>query len=113
MLRSISFFYDPDIFTPKPLMFMKTKTVAFIKSIYFLFLLCLISLRSSAQSGYDKIRLSAFYQRQEYDEAINYLQSVENMNQQSASFNTDLAYSFYMNERYEEAKKYFQKRNVQ
>ncbi|MEJ0105341.1 MAG: tetratricopeptide repeat protein [Bacteroidota bacterium] len=66
-------------------------------------------LNSQAQDGYDKVKLAGYYQKQDFEEAINFLKSYEDRNEESVSFNTDMGYALYMNEQYDEAKTYFQK----
>jgi len=67
------------------------------------------ALNIQAQDGYDKVKLAGYYQKQDFDEAINFLKSYEGRNEESVSFNTDMGYALFMNEQYDEAKTYFQK----
>ncbi|MGC4037113.1 MAG: tetratricopeptide repeat protein [Chitinophagaceae bacterium] len=66
-------------------------------------------LNVAAQNGYDQLKLSEFYKKQDYDGAIHLLKSVESANENRASFNADLGYSFFMNEQYNEAIACFRK----
>ena len=90
-------------------LFMKTKTRL---SVYLCCLSGLLTTRAlniQAQDGYDKVKLAGYYQKQDFDEAINFLKSYEGRNEESVSFNTDMGYALFMNEQYDEAKIYFQK----
>ena len=63
--------------------------------------------------GYSKEKLAEYYQKQDYEEAISFLKSVESQNEPLVSFNTDMGYALFMNEQFDEAKGYFQKAFLQ
>jgi Tfp pilus assembly protein PilF len=69
----------------------------------------LITVNIGAQTGYSKEKLAEYYQKQDYEDAINFLKSIENQNEAIISFNTDMGYALFMNDQFAEAKLYFEK----
>jgi tetratricopeptide (TPR) repeat protein len=55
------------------------------------------------QGLYDRNRVSESFQRQDYDNVIQYLQSSDLAQDTSARLKTDLGYAYFMNEQYREA----------
>ena len=67
------------------------------------------SSKLAAQTGYDKASLGDFYQKQDFEGAVQYLKSIEGKDTETLSYNKDLGYALYMNEDYKEAKRCFEK----
>ncbi|HEX2631099.1 MAG TPA: tetratricopeptide repeat protein, partial [Chitinophagaceae bacterium] len=67
-----------------------------------LFTLCL-----SAQTGYDRNKLIAFYQDQDYGRAVEYLLPFASTAGDPVQYHNDLGYSYFMNEQPEEALRSF------
>lgn len=59
-----------------------------------------------AQKNYDRSQLAVFFQNQEYEQAINYLQSVE-AGDTNMQYKADLGYAYFMDEQYNESKNQF------
>jgi tetratricopeptide (TPR) repeat protein len=76
-------------------------------------ILFLVAVNLEAQMPYNKEKLAEYYQKQDYEDAILFLKSVESQNETIFSFNTDMGYALFMNEQFEEAKGYFQKAFLQ
>jgi tetratricopeptide (TPR) repeat protein len=79
---------------------MKTITGFIIVNLFF-------TLHLSAQTGYDRNKLIAFYQDQEYGRAIEYLLPFDATAPDRVQFYNDLGYSYFMNEQPDEALRAF------
>lgn len=66
-----------------------------------------LSFSSFGQNSYDRNQLSLFYQNQEFDKAINYLQANSPV-QDNSQYNADLGYAFFMDDQLELSKKEFE-----
>lgn len=66
-----------------------------------------LSFSSFGQNGYDRNQLSLFYQNQEFEKAINYLQANSPV-QDNSQYNVDLGYAFFMNDELDLSKKEFE-----
>ena len=92
---------------------MSSKNRLFVTSVVLPVTFFLVHTNLGAQVGYNKEKLADYYQKQDYEEAINFLKSVEAKNEGVVSFNTDIGYALFMNDQIEEAKLYFQKAFLQ
>ncbi|MES1219229.1 MAG: CDC27 family protein [Bacteroidota bacterium] len=66
------------------------------------------SLKISAQDGYDKLKLTTYYQKQDFEGAVQYLESFSGEKGGTPSFHKDMGYALYMNDEYKEAKPNFE-----
>lgn len=66
-----------------------------------------LSFSSFGQNGYDRNQLSLFYQNQEFEKAINYLQANSPV-QDNIQYKVDLGYAFFMNDELDLSKKEFE-----
>jgi tetratricopeptide (TPR) repeat protein len=66
-----------------------------------------LSFSSFGQNGYDRNQLSLFYQNQEFEKAINYLQANSPV-QDNSQYHVDLGYAFFMHDELDLSKKEFE-----
>lgn len=66
-------------------------------------LVLLISFPAAAQSGYDRSHLADFFQNNDYEGAIQWLQRLEGQ-ESSLQYQADLGYAYFMNGDFERAK---------
>src|SRR5688500_7949340 len=71
-----------------------------------IFLICL-SFSSIGQNGYNRTQLSLFFQNQEFEKAISYLQANSPVGE-NMQYNVDLGYAFFMSDQLEHSKKEFE-----
>ena len=66
-----------------------------------------LSFSLPGQTSYDRNQLSLFFQNQEFEKAISYLQANSPV-QNNSQYNADLGYAFFMDDRLELSKKEFE-----
>jgi tetratricopeptide (TPR) repeat protein len=92
---------------------MSSKTRLLLNPVFLIVTPFLLIKSLNAQVGYSKEKLAEYYQKQDYEEAVSFLKSIESQNETVISFNTDIGYALFMNEQLDEAKLYFQKAFLQ